>query len=94
MVTPCRWINHQESGAGIVIASPKGEDMEFAIKFKFKAFNNEAKYEVIVVGMRMAHEVGARDLVAYSDSLLLVKQLQGPYEAKREIMVQYLRQIA
>ncbi|KAL0458290.1 UNVERIFIED_CONTAM: hypothetical protein Slati_0456200 [Sesamum latifolium] len=55
------WILHvdgsstmQGSGADIVITSPQGENMEFTIKFDFKASNNEAEYEVLVLGMRMA----------------------------------------
>ncbi|KAL0313283.1 UNVERIFIED_CONTAM: hypothetical protein Sradi_5727600 [Sesamum radiatum] len=63
----------QGSGAGIVVMSPQGENLEFAIKFDFKASNNEAEYEALVIGMRMAHEVGARHLIAYSDSQLIVK---------------------
>ncbi|KAL0427702.1 UNVERIFIED_CONTAM: hypothetical protein Slati_2945000 [Sesamum latifolium] len=58
-----KWLLHvdgsstiQGSGAGIVITSPQGEDLEFTIKFGFKASNNEAEYEVLVAGMRMAHE--------------------------------------
>ncbi|KAL0284791.1 UNVERIFIED_CONTAM: Retrovirus-related Pol polyprotein from transposon [Sesamum radiatum] len=58
----------QGSGAGIVITTPQGEDQEFAIKFGFKASNNEAEYEALVISMRMAHETGARRLLAYSDS--------------------------
>ncbi|KAL0433680.1 UNVERIFIED_CONTAM: hypothetical protein Slati_2702300 [Sesamum latifolium] len=50
----------QGSGAGIIVTSPQGEDLEFAIKFGFKASNNEAEYEALVIGMRMAHETGAR----------------------------------
>ncbi|KAL0437553.1 UNVERIFIED_CONTAM: hypothetical protein Sradi_0463200 [Sesamum radiatum] len=42
----------------------------------------------------MAHETGARHLLAYSDSQLVVKQVEGAYEAKEESMVQYLQQIA
>ncbi|KAL0448613.1 UNVERIFIED_CONTAM: hypothetical protein Slati_1417700 [Sesamum latifolium] len=42
----------------------------------------------------MAHETGARHLLAYSDSQLVVKQVEGIYEAKEENMVQYLQQIA
>ncbi|KAL0416311.1 UNVERIFIED_CONTAM: hypothetical protein Slati_3463000 [Sesamum latifolium] len=80
----------QGSGAGIVIRSPQGEDLEFAIKFGFKASNNEAEYEALVIGMRMAHEAGARHLLAYSDSQLIVKQVEGAYEAKEENMIQYL----
>ncbi|KAL0433286.1 UNVERIFIED_CONTAM: Ribonuclease HI [Sesamum latifolium] len=83
----------QGSGAGIVITTPQGEDLEFAIKFGFKASNNEAEYEALVIGMRMAHEAGARHLLAYSDSQLIVKQVEGAYEAKEESMIQYLQQI-
>ncbi|KAL0444479.1 UNVERIFIED_CONTAM: Ribonuclease HI [Sesamum latifolium] len=83
----------QGSGAGIVITSPQGEDLEFAIKFGFKASNNEAEYEALGIGMRMAHEAGARHLLAYSDSQLILKQVEGAYEAKEESMIQYLQQI-
>ncbi|KAL0458513.1 UNVERIFIED_CONTAM: hypothetical protein Slati_0478500 [Sesamum latifolium] len=44
-------------------------------------------------GMRMAHETGARHLLAYSDSQLIVKQVEGTYEANEESMIQYLQQI-
>ncbi|KAL0413829.1 UNVERIFIED_CONTAM: Ribonuclease HI [Sesamum radiatum] len=96
-----RWLLHvdgssttQGSGAGIVITTPQGEDLEFAIKFEFKASNNEAEYEALVIGMRLANETGARHLPAYSDSQLVVKQVKGTYEAKEESMIQYLQQIA
>ncbi|KAL0458377.1 UNVERIFIED_CONTAM: hypothetical protein Slati_0464900 [Sesamum latifolium] len=62
-----KWLLHvdgsstaQGSGAGIVITSPRGEDLEFAVKFDFNASNNEAEYEAFIAGMRMAHEAGAR----------------------------------
>ncbi|KAK4391568.1 hypothetical protein Sango_1934600 [Sesamum angolense] len=84
----------QGSGAGVVIASPCGEDLEFDIKFVFKASNNEVEYEALVIGMRMTHEVGARHLVAYSDSQLIVKQVDDTYEVKEENMIHYLQQIA
>ncbi|KAL0456128.1 UNVERIFIED_CONTAM: Ribonuclease HI [Sesamum latifolium] len=82
----------QGSGAGVVITTPQGDDMEFAIKFNFKASTNEVEYEALVLGMRMAQD-GALHLLAYSDSQLIVKQVSGEYEAKEESMVQYLQQI-
>ncbi|KAL0426208.1 UNVERIFIED_CONTAM: hypothetical protein Slati_2795600 [Sesamum latifolium] len=88
-----KWLLHvdgsstaQGSGAGIVITTPQGEDLEFAIKFDFKASNNEAEYEALVIGLRMAHETGAKHLLAYSDSQLVVKQVEGTYEAKEETL--------
>ncbi|KAL0434319.1 UNVERIFIED_CONTAM: Ribonuclease HI [Sesamum latifolium] len=83
----------QGSGAGIVVTPPQGEDLEFTIKFDFKASNNEAEYEALVISMRIAHEAGARHLLAYSDSQLIVKQVEGAYEAKEESMIYYLQQI-
>ncbi|KAL0444468.1 UNVERIFIED_CONTAM: hypothetical protein Slati_2169500 [Sesamum latifolium] len=85
VTTSCGRVIDQSSGVGIVITSPQGEDLEFTIKFGFKASNNEAKYETLVIGMRMAHEAGARHLLAYSDSQLIVKQIEGAFEAKEEI---------
>ncbi|KAL0451876.1 UNVERIFIED_CONTAM: hypothetical protein Slati_1165700 [Sesamum latifolium] len=86
-----KWLLHvdcsstaQGSGAGIVITTPQGEDLEFAIKFDFKSSNNEAEYEALVIGLKMAHETGAKHLLAYSDSQLVVKQVEGTYEAKEE----------
>ncbi|KAL0420536.1 UNVERIFIED_CONTAM: hypothetical protein Slati_3076500 [Sesamum latifolium] len=42
----------------------------------------------------MTQKVGARHLLAYSDSQLVVKQVEGIYEAKKENMIQYFQQIA
>ncbi|KAL0434582.1 UNVERIFIED_CONTAM: Ribonuclease HI, partial [Sesamum latifolium] len=81
------------SGAGIVLTTPQGDDIEFAVKFEFKASNNEAEYEALVLGMRMAQDAGGPHFLAYSDSQLIVKQVNGEYEAKEESMVQYLQQI-
>ncbi|KAK4388301.1 hypothetical protein Sango_2436700 [Sesamum angolense] len=75
-----KWLLHvdgssttQGSGEGVVITSPHKEYLEFAIKFGFKTSNNEAEYEAMVIGMRMAHDVRVRHLVAYLDSQLIVK---------------------
>ncbi|KAL0404000.1 UNVERIFIED_CONTAM: hypothetical protein Sradi_2040800 [Sesamum radiatum] len=44
----------QGSGTAVVLTTPQGDDMEFAIKFKFKASNNKSEYEALVLGIRMA----------------------------------------
>ncbi|KAL0342452.1 UNVERIFIED_CONTAM: hypothetical protein Scaly_1907800 [Sesamum calycinum] len=77
----------QDSGAGIVVPFPHGEDLEFVAKFGFNASNNEAEYEALLIDMKMAYKAGARYLVAYSDSQLVVKQVESTYEAKEENMI-------
>ncbi|KAL0444628.1 UNVERIFIED_CONTAM: hypothetical protein Slati_2185500 [Sesamum latifolium] len=64
-----KWLLHvdgssttQGSGASVVITTPQGEHLEFTIKFDFKASNNEAEYEALVIGMRMAHEAANHGL--------------------------------
>ncbi|KAL0289719.1 UNVERIFIED_CONTAM: protein DETOXIFICATION 34 [Sesamum radiatum] len=66
-----KWLIHvdrtsttQGNGASLVITLPYGEDLEFVVKFGFKVSNNKAEYEALVTGMRMAHEVRARHIVA------------------------------
>lgn len=36
------------AGAGIILSSPKRDELEFAIRFQFKASNNEAEYEALL----------------------------------------------
>ncbi|KAL0412323.1 UNVERIFIED_CONTAM: hypothetical protein Sradi_1434000 [Sesamum radiatum] len=83
----------QGNGADIMLTTPQGDDMEFAIKFEFKVSNNEAEYKVMVLYMRMAQDAGVSHLLAYYDSQLVVRQVNGEDEAKEESMVQNLQQI-
>ncbi|KAL0283994.1 UNVERIFIED_CONTAM: hypothetical protein Sangu_2854000 [Sesamum angustifolium] len=41
----------------------------------------------------MALEAGARLLIAYSDSQLIIKQVEGTNEVKKATMVEYIRKI-
>ncbi|KAK4389611.1 hypothetical protein Sango_2298100 [Sesamum angolense] len=83
-----KWLLHvdgsstiQSNSTGIVITSPHGENLEFAVKFCFKVSNNETKYDALVIGMKMA----------YSDSQLIVQHVEGAFKAKEENMIQYLQ---
>ncbi|KAI3462591.1 hypothetical protein Pfo_019254 [Paulownia fortunei] len=65
------------SGARIVIESPQGDKFEFALKFEFLTSNNEAEYEALLAGLKLAFAAGARKLTIYSDSQLMVNQVRG-----------------
>ena len=56
----------------------------------FTASNNEAEYEALIAGLRLAQGVGANEVVAYCDSQLVVNQFNGDYEAKDSRMEAYL----
>jgi probable phosphoglycerate mutase len=50
------------------------------------ATNNVAEYRGLLAGMAKAAEVGVDELEVVSDSELLVKQMQGDYRVKNEVL--------
>ena len=92
-----RWVlsvdrssNQQASGAGVILEEPNGLLIEQALRFSFKASNNQAKYEALIAGMLLAKEMGVHSLLVKSDSLLVIGQVMGEYQAKDPQMVAYL----
>ena len=85
--------NQQGSGAGIILEGPNGVLIEQALRFSFKASNNQAKYEALIARMLLAKEMGAQSLVAKSDSQLVTGQVTGEYQAKDPQMAAYLRYV-
>ena len=85
--------NAQGSGAGLILTSPEGIDIEYALMFGFHASNNEAEYEAVIAGLNFAHSLEVDQLEVYSDSQLVVRQIEDTYEAKSETMVLYLQKV-
>lgn len=79
------------SGAGLIIETSQGEKQDHALKFMFKASNNEEEYEALLSGIELCYIAGADFVKAYSDSQLVVIQLNREYETKNETMVAYFR---
>ncbi|KAK1409583.1 hypothetical protein QVD17_36110 [Tagetes erecta] len=82
--------NEEGCGACLILESPEGDELTYALKLDFPSSNNEAEYEAFLAGLRLAHKVGAKRIKAYVDSLLIANQVSGEYEAKDESMAKYL----
>ncbi|RDX69907.1 Retrovirus-related Pol polyprotein from transposon 17.6, partial [Mucuna pruriens] len=67
--------NQSGSGAGVILEGPNGVLIEQSLHFKFKASNNQAEYETLLLGKRLAKELEAKTLTAKSDSKLVTGQL-------------------
>ena len=85
--------NAQESGAGLILTSPEGIDIEYALRFGFRASNYEAEYEAVIAGLNLAHSMEVDQLEVCSDSQLVVKQIEDSYEARGEKMILYLKKV-
>ena len=53
--------------------------IEQALRFAFKASNNQAEYEALIARMLLAKKMGAKGLFAKSDSLLVTDPQMATY---------------
>ena len=51
--------NAQGSGAGLILTSSDGIDVKYALRFGFRASNNEVEYEAVIAGFNLAHSMEA-----------------------------------
>ncbi|XP_074374111.1 uncharacterized protein LOC141714493 [Apium graveolens] len=86
-----RAVNNNGPDAGIVFFTPEGHRLMSAIHFKFYATNNDAEYEALINGLKLALEVGAVNLIVRSDSELVVNQVNGGFQARGPRTELYMR---
>ncbi|KAI5343293.1 hypothetical protein L3X38_011169 [Prunus dulcis] len=60
--------NQQGCGAGLVLTTPDGLKIEYALRFDFRTSNNETEYEVLLAGLRLAKSMKAKQIRIHSDS--------------------------
>jgi hypothetical protein len=60
---------------------------------EFKTTNNEAKYEVVVVGLVMAKELRVEYVEMWSCSQVIVSQILGDFKVKGKRMKKYLSKV-
>jgi ribonuclease HI len=74
--------NPGPAGVGVVFIGPDGEVTERIHRGIGEATNNVAEYRALLLALERAQALGYTDIEVYSDSELLVRQLQGRYQVK------------
>jgi ribonuclease HI len=82
--------NATGSGAGIILENEEGILIEVSLALSFPTSNNQAEYEAFLAGLRLAEDVGAREIKIYTDSQLVASQVLGEYQAKNDNLSEYL----
>jgi hypothetical protein len=59
-------------GAGVLFISPQGEQLNYVLQILWEVSNNEAEYEVLLHGLRLAISLRIKRLLVYGNSLLVV----------------------
>nr|GEU91525.1 reverse transcriptase domain-containing protein [Tanacetum cinerariifolium] len=82
--------NSKGFGAGLVLISPSGVELMYALRLNFTSTNNEAEYEALLAGLRMARKMKVRNIDVKVDSKLVASQINGSYVASSTSMIKYL----
>ncbi|GAU22857.1 hypothetical protein TSUD_282240 [Trifolium subterraneum] len=85
--------NLRGSGAGVVLEGPEGVLIEQSLRFAFKASNNQAEYEALIAGMKLAKETEVQELKVQSDSQLVANQVSGEFQTKDPQPTRYLEKV-
>jgi hypothetical protein len=64
-------------GAGCVIVSPSGVDIDLSVRLEFACTNNLVEYDSLLHGLEYLRDLGARDVDVFGDSNLIVQQIRG-----------------
>ncbi len=78
--------NPGPAGIGILITGPDGQVVEQIHRSIGEATNNVAEYRALLLALERARALGCAEIDVYSDSELLVRQLQGRYQVKHPVL--------
>ena len=67
----------------IILVMPEGAGLDF------KVTNTMVEYETCIYGVEAALAAGAKDLLVYGDSLLVISQANEEWEVKEESLKLY-----
>ena len=77
--------NPGEAGFGVLFQTDR--DADEIVGYLGQATNNVAEYAALIAVLTLAAERGVKKLVVYSDSQLLVRQVNGAYRVKAPHLV-------
>jgi len=86
--------NPGPAAAGFVLNDSNGTQLQAKAYFIRRTTNNVAEYTSLVRALEAARKLSAEQLIVYSDSELLVKQINGQYRVKSELIKPLYEQAA
>ena len=81
--------NKKGGGAGVILEGPDELTVEQAIRFGVETSNNQAEYEALIAGLKLARELGVKQLRCQSDSQLVTRQINDEFQTKEPLLQKY-----
>jgi ribonuclease HI len=79
--------NPGEAGFGVHVVTPEGAGVAALYGHIGRATNNVAEYHALLHALRWALSRGARRVLVFSDSELVVRQIQGRYRVRHRDII-------
>ena len=73
----------------MILVMLEEETIPMAKKLDFKVTNNMVEYKACIYAVEVALEAGAKDLLVYGDSLLVISQANEKWKVKEERLKPY-----
>nr|GFA13377.1 hypothetical protein [Tanacetum cinerariifolium] len=77
-------------GAGLVLVGPSGIEYTYALRLTFLSTNNEAEYEALLAGLRIARQMNILNIEVKVDYKLVASQINKNYKASKDSMIKYM----
>src|SRR5688572_1619104 len=81
------------ASTGVLLISPKGEQLKYVLQIFWEASNNEAEYEALLHRLRLAVSLGIKRLLVYGDSLVVMNQVNDEWDRNKENMDAYCMEV-
>jgi ribonuclease HI len=78
-------------GAGVLLISPKGEQLKYILQIFWKVSNNEAEYEALLHGLHLTISLGIKRV--YDDSAVVINQVNKSWDCNNENMNAYFLEV-
>lgn len=76
--------------SGVFIISHEGNKIAYSLWFSFPTTNNMEKYETLLLSLQLASSLRAWHVSIYSNSQVVVNQVNGTFQVKEGSMWKYL----
>jgi ribonuclease HI len=87
-------LNLEGAGAGVLLISPTGKQLKYVLQIFWKVPNNEAKYEALLNGLRLAASLGIKQLLVYGDSAVVINHVNKSWDRNKENMDAYCLEVS
>jgi ribonuclease HI len=85
--------NLEGAGTCVIFISPQGDHLKYVLQIHYKVSNNNAEYEALIHGLRIAVSLGSKRLIAYGDSKIVIDQVNKACDIKKDSMNAYCAEV-